>query len=106
MISSVVKKEDIFMSEVVSKKDLIEKMAEDCGVSKKDATTYVKFLLDEITNTLVQKGTVDLNGFGKFTVTERAARKGINPLTKESIEIPASNAVKFKPSKTLKDAVK
>lgn len=91
---------------VVTKKDLAEKLAEQCGVSKKDATEYVKVLLEEITNTLKDNGTVDLSGFGKFTVAQRAARKGINPLTKEAIEIPASNAVKFKPSKALKDAVK
>lgn len=91
---------------VVTKKDLAEKLAEQYGVSKKDAAEYVKVLLEEITNTLKDNGTVDLSGFGKFTVAQRAARKGINPLTKEAIEIPASNAVKFKPSKALKDAVK
>lgn len=45
-------------------------------------------------------------GFGKFEVTERSARTGINPATKEKIEIPASKSVKFKPSKALKDQVK
>lgn len=48
---------------------------------------------------------MDLYGFGKFTVAERAARSGFNPATKEKIEIPASRAVKFKPAKALKDVL-
>lgn len=49
--------------------------------------------------------TVDLAGFGKFEITERKAREGINPLTKEKIQIEASKSVKFKISKALKEAV-
>ena len=49
---------------------------------------------------------VSINGFGKFEVRERNARKGINPATKEEIDIPAMKSVGFKPSKTLKDTLK
>ena len=78
------------MSNVINKKDLAEKLAEEFGCSKKDATAYVQFVFD----------------FGKFSISERAARTGINPATKEKIEIAASKSVKFKASKALKDAVK
>ncbi|WP_296241662.1 HU family DNA-binding protein [uncultured Faecalicoccus sp.] len=94
------------MSNVVTKKDLAEKLATECNLTKKDATTYVKFVVDEVVASLANNDTVDLSGLGKFMITERKARKGINPFTKEEIDIPASNAVRFKPSKSLKDAVK
>ncbi len=94
------------MSNIMNKKDLAEKMATEYGISKKDATAYVQFVFDQIADTLKADGTVDIFGFGKFMLSERSARTGINPLTKEPIEIPASKAVKFKVSKSLKDAVK
>ena len=92
------------MSNVINKKDLAEKLAEEFGCSKKDATAYVQF--DTVADTLKDNGTVDVFGFGKFSISERAARTGINPATKEKIEIAASKSVKFKASKALKDAVK
>ena len=49
---------------------------------------------------------VDISGFGKFEVKERAARKGINPQTKEVIEIAAAKVPGFKASKSLKDSIK
>lgn len=94
------------MSTVVNKKDLADNMASEYGISKKDATAYVQFVFDEIADTLKNDGTVDIFGFGKFCLSERSARTGINPLTKEKIEIAASKSVKFKASKSLKDAVK
>ena len=94
------------MSNVVNKKDLVEKLAEEFGCSKKDATAYVQCVFDTIADTLKNDGTVDVFGFGKFSLSERAARTGINPATKEKIEIAASKSVKFKASKSLKDAVK
>ena len=85
------------MSNVINKKDLAEKLAEEFGCSKKDATAYVQFVFDTVADTFK---------FGKFSISERAARTGINPATKEKIEIAASKSVKFKASKALKDAVK
>ena len=87
------------MSNVINKKDLAEKLAEEFGCSKKDATAYVQFVFDTVADTLKDNGTVDVFGFGKFSISERAA-------TKEKIEIAASKSVKFKASKALKDAVK
>lgn len=94
------------MAEVVKKQDLANMLSEEYGVSKKEATAYVQFVFDTVADTLKENGTVDVFGFGKFSLAERAARTGINPATKEKIEIPASKSVKFKAAKALKDAVK
>jgi DNA-binding protein HU-beta len=59
-------------------------------------------LLDTIAATLKKNGKVQLAGFGTFTVTKRAARKGVNPRTGEPIRIKASKSVRFKPGRTLK----
>ncbi len=89
----------------VTKKDIISKVADQTGETKKDITTVVEAVLNEISNSIVEGDTVDLAGFGKFEVSERAARTGINPATKEKIEIAASKSVKFKVAKALKEAV-
>ncbi len=94
------------MAEIIKKQDLAAMLAEEYGVSKKDASAYVQFVFDSISNTLKENGTVDVYGFGKFSLSERAARTGINPATKEKIEIAASKSVKFKAAKSLKEAVK
>jgi DNA-binding protein HU-beta len=73
---------------------------------KKAAETVVTEVFDEIIDTLKDGGEISISGFGKFEVKERAAREGINPATKEKIQIAASKAVGFKASKTLKEAVK
>lgn len=94
------------MSENLNKKALVEVVADKLGKKKKDTTIVVDAIFDEIINTLADGGKVDISGFGKFEVTERAQRTGINPSTKEEIVIPASKAPKFRASKALKDAVK
>ena len=82
--------------EKLTKKDIISNIAEDSHLTKKDITEVVG---------LSEGKTVDLAGFGKFEITERKAREGINPLTKEKIQIEASKSVKFKIAKALKEAV-
>ena len=94
------------MSENLNKKALVEVVADKLGKKKKDTTVVVDAIFDEIINTLADGGKVDISGFGKFEVTERSARTGINPSTKEEIVIPASKAPKFRASKALKEAVK
>ncbi|MEA4874521.1 HU family DNA-binding protein [Anaerorhabdus sp.] len=89
-----------------TKKVLAEELATEMGVTKKAANDAVNFIFAQMTKTLKKGGTVDINGFGKFTVKKRAARAGINPLTKEKIKIKAAKVPGFKASKTLKDAVK
>ncbi len=58
-----------------------------------------------VTDELKKGGKIQLVGFGSFEVTQRAAREGINPLTKKPMSIPASKAPKFKAGKALKDTV-
>jgi len=90
----------------MTKAELIEKMAQDAGISKAAATEALNAFTDGITKALKKKdGKVTLVGFGTFQKVRRKARKGRNPQTGEAIKIKASNAVKFKPGKKLSEAV-
>jgi DNA-binding protein HU-beta len=90
----------------MTKAELIEQMAEDAGISKAAATTALNSMIDGITKALKKKdGKVTLVGFGTFSKIRRKARKGRNPRTGETIKIKASNTIRFKPGKKLKDAV-
>ena len=89
----------------MNKTELVAAMAEKTGLSKKDAESALKSFIDTVTDELKAGGKVQLVGFGTFEVAERAAREGINPLTKEPMKIAASKAPKFKAGKALKDMV-
>ena len=86
----------------MNKADLIEAVAKETGLTKKDASSAVEATLDNIKKG-VKKGNVQLIGFGSFAVTRRKARMGRNPQTGESIKIAASKSVRFKPGKEFKD---
>lgn len=90
----------------MTKAELISVVAEKANLSKKDAEAAVKAVTEAITEALAEGDKVALVGFGTFSVKERAARTGINPLTKAKIEIAASKAPAFKAGSALKDAVK
>lgn len=90
----------------MNKKELVGKVVEATGVSKKDVDAVIKATFDAITEALVVGDNVQLLGFGTFDVVERAARTAFNPATQEKIEIPATKAPKFKASKSLKEVVK
>ena len=90
---------------IMNKTDLIAAVAQSAGLTKKDTERVVNAAIDAITASLVKGEKVQISGFGTFGVKERQARVGRNPQTKEAIEIPASKAPAFKPTKTLKDAV-
>ncbi len=85
--------------------DLIAVVAEEADLSKAKATEVVDAVFGAIEKSLKQKDEVRLVGFGTFVTAAREASKGRNPRTGEEIDIPASNAVRFKAGKTLKDAV-
>ena len=87
----------------MNKQELISYTAEKTGFSKKDTEATLNAALDVIAAALQDNEKVQLVGFGSFEVKQRAARVGRNPKTKEAIEIPASVAPVFKPSKALKD---
>ena len=86
----------------MNKTELINAMAEKAGLSKVDA----KKALDAFVESLVKGDKVALIGFGTFGVTEKAARTGINPATKQKITIAAKKVVKFKAGAELADKVK
>ena len=89
----------------MNKTDLINSVAEQADISKKDASKAVDAVFDSITETLKKGDNIQLVGFGSFEVRERAARKGRNPQTGDEIEIPATKNPAFRPGKQLKDAV-
>ena len=85
----------------MNKTDLVAKIAEGAGMSKVDAKEALEATLEAITKAVKKGDKVALVGFGTFDVTERKARKGINPATKKAIKIPAKKVVKFKAGKEL-----
>ena len=89
----------------MNKTELIAAMAEQAGLSKKDAEKALKAFTDVVADEMKKGGKVQLVGFGTFEVAERKARTGLNPATKKKIEIAASKAPKFKAGKALKDAI-
>jgi len=89
----------------INKGDIVVVVAETAGLTKADAGKAVDAVLSAISGALARGEVVSLIGFGTFSVKARAARTGLNPRTKETIEIPASNNPAFKAGKALKDAV-
>ena len=89
----------------MNKSELIAAVAQRAGVTKKDAERTVNATFELITAQLAAGEKVQLAGFGSFEVKAREARVGRNPRTKEAMEIPASKAPVFKPSKNLKEAI-
>lgn len=89
----------------MNKTELIDAIAKETGLSKKDSGKAVDAFVDTVTKALKKKDKVQLIGFGTFETAKRAARTGKNPQTGAAIKIPASVAPKFKAGKALKDAV-
>lgn len=87
----------------MNKVELVEFVASEARLTKKDAQTAVDAMLSAMADSLSRGEEVKLVGFGNFVVKTRNARKGVNPATGESIEIPAAKAIGFKPAKSLKD---
>ena len=89
----------------MNKSELVAAMSEKSELSKKDVEKALKAFTDVVAEELKKGEKIQLVGFGTFEVSERAARTGLNPRTKETIEIAASKAPKFKAGKALKDLV-
>lgn len=85
--------------------DLIDRVAEETGITKAQAKTIVDGVFAKIAEAAAQGDEVSLPGFGKFKVQARAARQGRNPATGEAIQIAASKRVVFQPAKAFKDAL-
>ena len=90
----------------MNKGELIKAIANKADFSQKDAAAAYEAVVEAITEALKAGEKVQLVGFGTFEVKERASRKGINPRTKEVIDIEASKLPSFKAGKALKEAVK
>ena len=90
----------------MNKTDFINAVSEKAGLSKADTKKAVEAFVETVSNELKEGGKVALLGFGAFSVSEKAARKGVNPKTKEPIEIPARKSVKFKAGAELNELLK
>ena len=89
----------------MNKAELINAIAEQAGLSKVDSKKALEAFVCAVTESLKAGERVSLVGFGSFHVTERRGRIGINPSTKQSIEIPAKKVVKFRPGTELAETI-
>lgn len=89
----------------MNRPELITAIAEQAGITKKDAGKVIDAVTDVITEELKKGGKVQIIGFGTFEVSERPERKGFNPQTGDTITIRASKNAKFTAGKALKDSL-
>ena len=89
----------------MSKTELVDFIANEAGLTKADAARALDACIAGITSGLKKEGKVALVGFGTFSKKLRAAREGINPLTKEKCKYPAKNSASFKAGSKLKAAI-
>jgi DNA-binding protein HU-beta len=90
----------------MQKMEVVDVVAERSGLTKGDAASAVDAMLESITHTLANGDAISFTGFGKFSAADRAARTGINPATREPMEIAATRVPKFSAGSQLKAAVK
>lgn len=89
----------------MNKTELVAAVAEDAGISKKDAERAVNAFMNAVMDEVKGGGKVQLIGFGTFESVRRAERQGRNPQNGEAITVPAAVVPKFKPGKAFKDAL-
>ena len=87
----------------MNKNELAQQVASQGGVDSGDAKKAVEAVFEVISNELQTGGEVSIAGFGKFSVSDRSARQGVNPATGEKIQIAASKAAKFSAASGLKN---
>ena len=90
----------------MNKTEFINAVSEKSGLSKVDAKKAVEAFVETVSGELKAGGKVALLGFGAFSEGEKAARKGVNPKTKQPIDIPARKTVKFKAGAELSELIK
>ena len=86
----------------MTRKDLIDKVAKEFGLKKKDAEAIVKFIFREISEAVKRGERVSIQGFGAFELRKLKERRVLNPKTKEVLEVSGRNKVVFVPSVKLK----
>lgn len=89
----------------MTKQEFVEAVANEAGLTKKDAGAAIDAALDVITGALKAGDSVTFTGFGKFHATRRAARQGVNPRTGAPVQIAAANVPKFSAGSQLKKAL-
>ena len=89
----------------MTKADLVERVAREADMTKKDAEQLVEIVFDTIKETLNRGEKIELRGFGSFRLRERGSRQGRNPKTGSSVDIPAKRVAYFKPGKELKELI-
>ncbi|SNB45356.1 integration host factor subunit alpha [Geobacter sp. DSM 9736] len=89
----------------MTKADIVEKIYEKVGFSKKESAELVELVFDILKATLEQGDKIKIAGFGNFVVKEKADRRGRNPQTGEEIVITARKVLTFKPSQVLKASI-
>jgi DNA-binding protein HU-beta len=90
----------------MTKSEFVDQIANRTGLARKDAATAVDAMLDTIQDTLRRGSEVTFSGFGKFHVSDRGARRGVNPRTGELIDIAATKVPRFTAGSGLKQAIK
>ena len=90
----------------ITKKELVDKIAEKTGVTQSTVKTVVQQFLDEISLELAKNNRLEFRDFGIFEVKERAARMAQNPKTMEPVEVPAKRKVRFKMGRIMKEKLK
>jgi len=90
----------------MNKAELVEEVADQTGLTKKVSREAVDTVISAITDSLTREEKVALVGFGTFQVMQRKARRGVNPQTRGTIQIPAKMIPKFRPGKGLREKVK
>ena len=90
----------------MTKQEFVAAVSQRANLSSRDAQNAVDAVLDTIEETLSRGGDVNFTGFGKFSVSNRAARQGVNPRTGERVQIAATKVPKFSAGSKLKAAVK
>jgi len=89
----------------MTKADLVDKIFEKIGLSKKEAQEIIEILFDTMKQTFVEGESVKISGFGTFNVRNKVARRGRNPKTGEELEISPRKVITFRASNQLKDVL-
>ena len=90
----------------MNKAELVEEVSGKVGITKKEADNVVSAVTGTITDALAREEKITLVGFGTFQVIQRKARRGVNPQTRGTIQIPAKKVAKFRPGKGLREKIK
>lgn len=94
------------MEKALGKQELVKLLSEKTKKSNKDSLEFIDAFIETVSDILSQEKELNITGFGKFYVSKRAAREGINPQTKEKVKIPEIKLPMFRAGKTLKEKVK